>query len=360
VSVTTSAGPAAGHAGQAHLVHVDGRVVEDPHEADLTAAVAGQEPFWLDLPGVSHQQAGWLEHVFGLHPLVVEDAQQFGERPKLEQFPDYVAVVVYGAGADASLERLAQPAGAPGGASPEAVDASPLDPLSEVHCIVSTRYVITVHRGASPAITEAARRVSAGGALARGPAAVFYQVADALTDSLFPVVTELDDRLDALQAEIIRAPRSSQLTELNTYRSALIPLHKVLTSQEDVFANLASGRVRLPGAGDDQLPYFRDVHDHIKKLSDLADSFRALMGGAAAAYSSGVSNQLNVVMKQLAIISTVFLPLSFLTGFFGQNFGAMVGHIGSWQAFVIFGVGSEVLAAVLLGVLFWRRGWLKT
>jgi magnesium transporter len=306
--------------------------------------MAGQEPFWLDLPGVSHQQAGWLEHVFGLHPLVVEDAQQFGERPKLEQFPDYVAVVVYGAGADASLERLAQPAGAPGGASPEAVDASPLDPLSEVHCIVSTRYIITVHRGGSPAIS----------------AAVFYQVADALTDSLFPVVTELDDRLDALQAEIIRAPRSSQLTELNTYRSALIPLHKVLTSQEDVFANLASGRVRLPGAGDDQLPYFRDVHDHIKKLSDLADSFRALMGGAAAAYSSGVSNQLNVVMKQLAIISTVFLPLSFLTGFFGQNFGAMVGHIESWQAFVIFGVGSEVLAAVLLGVLFWRRGWLKT
>jgi magnesium transporter len=90
----------------------------------------------------------------------------------------------------------------------------------------------------------------------------------------------------------------------------------------------------------------------------MAESFRALIGGAAAAYSSGVSNQLNVVMKQLAVISTVFLPLTFLTGFFGQNFGALVGHIETWQEFVIYGVGSEVVALTLLFVLFWRRGWL--
>jgi magnesium transporter len=342
-------------------VHSDGHVVEDPGARDLTAAAAAdQEPFWLDLPSLSEQQAGWLEQIFRLHPLVVEDAQQFGERPKLEQFDDYIAVVVYGAGTDTSLDRLAQRAGIPGSSGTEAVDVSLPEALSEVHCIVSTRYIITVHRGDYPAITDAARRIGTSNALAAGPAAVFYQVADALTDSLFPVVIELDDRLDALQAEIIRAPRSSQLTELSTYRSALIPLRKVLTSQEDIFATLSSGKVRLPGARDDQLPYLRDVHDHIKKLSDQADSFRALIDGAAAAYSSVVSNQLNVVMKQLAVISTVFLPLSFLSGFFGQNFGALVGHIESWQAFVIFGVGSEVLAVVLLSVLFWRRGWLKT
>jgi magnesium transporter len=342
-------------------VYSDGRVVEDPRAGDLTtAAAADHEPFWLDLLGVSEQQAGWLKDIFRLHPLVVEDAQQFGERPKLEQFGDYIAVVVYGAGADASLDQLAQPADAPGGSGAKAVDVSSLDALGEVHCIVSTRYIITVHQGDYPAITDAARRVSTSNALAAGPAAVFYQVADALTDSLFPVLKELDDRLDTLQAEIISAPRNRQLTELSTYRSALIPLRKVLTSQEDIFATLSSGKVPVPGAGDEQLPYLRDIHDHIKKMSDLADSFRDLIAGAANAYSSVVSNQLNVVMKQLAVISTVFLPMSFLTGFFGQNFGVLVGHIGSWQAFVIFGVGSEVLAVVLLTVLFWRRGWLKT
>ena len=358
MSVTTSAGPAAGYSGKARLVHADGRVVDDPSEADQTAAASGREPFWLDLPAVSQQQAGWLEHIFGLHPLVVEDAQQFDERPKLDQFDDYIAVVVYGAGAQPSLDRLAQRADVPGDSGADAADVSPLDPLSEVHCIVSARYIITVHRGDCPGITDAAGRVHTNNSLAAGPAAVFYQVTDALTDSLFPLLTELDDRLDAIQAEIIRAPRSSQLTELSTYRSALIPLRRVLTSQEDVFATLSSGKVRVPGASDDLLPYLRDVHDHIKKLSDTADSFRDLIVGTAAAYSSGVSNQLNVVMKQLAIISTVFLPLTFLTGFFGQNFGALVGHIETWQEFVIYGVGSEVVALILLFVLFWRRGWL--
>jgi magnesium transporter len=164
-------------------VHSDGRVVEDPGARDLTAA-ADQEPFWLDLPGVSEQQAAWLEQIFGLHPLVVEDAQQSGERPKLEQFDNYIAVVVYGAGTGTSLDRLAQRAGIPGSSGTEAVDVNPPEALSEVHCIVSTRYIVTVHRGDYPAITDAAGRVSTHNSLAVGPAAVFYQVADALTDSL--------------------------------------------------------------------------------------------------------------------------------------------------------------------------------
>jgi magnesium transporter len=359
-TTTTSAGPAAGPAGKARLVRSDGRVVEDPGAAELTAAAGGQEPFWLDLTGVSPQQADWLQHVLGLHPLVVEDAQQFGEHPKLELFDDYIAVVIYGCGPDARLDRLRPSDGAPGRGGPEVVDVSSLDMLSEVHCIVSAQRIITVHRGDCPAMTDAAHRVSTSGALAAGPAAVFYQVADALTDSLFPLLGELDDRLDTIEAEIMRGPRGGQLAELGAYRSALIPLRKVLTPQEDIFATLASGKVRVPGAGDDQLPYLRDIHDHIKKLSDLADSFRDVIAGVASAYSSAVSNQLNVVMKQLAVISTVFLPLTFLTGFFGQNFGTLVGHINSWQSFLIFGVGTEVVAVALLYLLFWRRGWLRS
>jgi magnesium transporter len=89
------------------------------------------------------------------------------------------------------------------------------------------------------------------------------------------------------------------------------------------------------------------------------DSYRETIGATADAYSSVVSNQQNVVMKQLAVIATIFLPLTFLTGFFGQNFGALVGHIGSWTTFLIFGVGSELLAVILLYLLFRARGWLR-
>jgi magnesium transporter len=104
--------------------------------------------------------------------------------------------------------------------------------------------------------------------------------------------------------------------------------------------------------------YFRDLYDHMIRISDLVDSYRDLLSGSMDAYLSTVSNRLNAVMKQLTIIATVFLPLSFLTGFFGQNFGWMVQRLGSLYVFLILGVGTELLAAGALFWLFWRRGWL--
>ena len=91
--------------------------------------------------------------------------------------------------------------------------------------------------------------------------------------------------------------------------------------------------------------YFRDVYDHLIRVSDLVDSYRDLLSGALDTHLSTVSNRLNVVMKQLTIIATVFLPLSFLTGFFGQNFGWMIGRITSFSAFWAVGVGSQIVVA---------------
>jgi magnesium transporter len=344
--------------GKTRLVCADGSVQVDPSVDDLDAVLKETAPFWLDLHDLGTDLAGWLERALGVHPLVIEDAQQFGELPKVDVFDDYIAVVMYGPGRGASLEQLTPPGGA---ASAAPVDVSSLDALGEVHCIVSAHCVVTVHRGSCPAIEATTGRETITRALAdEGPAGVFHRIADALTDSFFPVLDELDDRLDVLQGEVIRAPRSSQLTELGTYRIMLTPLHKVLTPQTELFASLSSGKVRVPGGGSDQLPYLRDVYDHVKKLSDLTDSYRDLIAGTAGSYVSVVGNQQNIVMKQLAVISTIFLPLTFLTGFFGQNFGALVSHISGWTAFLVFGVGGELLAVALLFVLFRWRGWLRS
>jgi magnesium transporter len=355
MSLTDPANRTARPAAKARLVRSDGVVRLDPDLDELNALLDEPPPFWLDLRDVGADLAGWLEHRLGLHPLVVEDAQQFGELPKIEVFNDYIAVVLYGPGRGASLDRLMPPSGA----ADQAVDVTSLDSLGEVHCIVSSRCIVTVHRGNSPAIEATAGRTAIQQALNDGPAAVFYRIADALTDSFFPVIEELDGRLDALQAEVIRSPRSSQLTELGGYRIMLSPLHKVLLPQTDIFATLSSAKVRIPGGGDDQLPYLRDIYDHVKKLADLTDSYRDFIAGTAGAYTSVVSNQQNVVMKQLTVISTIFLPLTFLTGFFGQNFGALVGNIGSWPAFLVLGIGSEVVAVIVLFLIFRRRGWLR-
>ena len=102
-----------------------------------------------------------------------------------------------------------------------------------------------------------------------------------------------------------------------------------------MFASLMGGVADLPGMTEDDERYFRDIYDHLIRISDLIDTYRDLLTSSMDVYLSTVSNRMNVVMKQLTIIATIFLPLSWLTGFFGQNFGFLVRHIAGWEAFLV-------------------------
>jgi magnesium transporter len=178
-------------------------------------------------------------------------------------------------------------------------------------------------------------------------------------DSFFPVLAAFDDRIDALEDEILQLPTEAQLGQLFDMKRTLVSLRKVVTPQRDMFASLLAGVSALPGMTSEDERYFRDLYDHLIRISDLVDSYRDLLTGAMDTHISTVSNRLNVVMKQLAIIATVFLPLSFLTGFFGQNFALLTDHfLNRGWAFWVFGIGLQVAAVVGLMVLFRRRGWL--
>jgi magnesium transporter len=130
-----------------------------------------------------------------------------------------------------------------------------------------------------------------------------------------------------------------------------------VTPQRDAFASLMGGVAEIPGLARDDAHYFRDVYDHLIRISDLIDSYRDLLTGAMDVYLSTVSNRTNAVMKQLTIIATIFLPLTFVTGFFGQNFGWMVTKVDGWPTFVALGVGTEIVALLALVAFFRRRGW---
>ena len=138
----------------------------------------------------------------------------------------------------------------------------------------------------------------------------------------------------------------------------LVYARKIISPMRDATASLVAGMVVLPGTTPESDPYLRDLYDHLIRISDMIDSYRDLLSNGMDAYLSMVSNNLNVVMKQLAVIATIFLPLSFLTGFFGQNFGWLVSHLGGWPTFVILGIGSELLAVGGLFALFRKRGWI--
>ncbi len=270
--------------------------------------------------------------MFKFHPLAIEDSEQFGQRAKLDEYDDFVFVVVYGAAQDG-------------------------DRLVEVHCFYSERFLITVHRDDSPAFAEIRRRYQRREKKIEQPSLLLYRVVDGLVDSFFPVLAAFDDRIDELEDAIFREANDKQLQEIFQMKRLLVGLRKAVSPQRDTFARLMGGIAELPGFAEEDERYFRDVYDHLIRISDLIDSYRDLLTGAMDVYLSTVSNRLNSVMKQLTIIATVFLPLSWLTGFFGQNFGFMVRHISGWETLIGLGVGSELLVLAALLLFFKRRGW---
>jgi magnesium transporter len=286
--------------------------------------------FWLDLTDPTDEQVLALRRLFGFHPLALEDTITFGQRPKLDEYGDHDLLVYYGA-----LDRK----------------------LQEVHLYISGSYLVTVHRGPLPALEGERDRID--GIALTSEESLLYRVLDALTDSFFPLLSEIDDEIDELEELIVAEPTQECLQRLFVLRRELVTLRKVITPQRDIFARSIDRIASLPGLTVDERDYFRDVYDHLIRMSDLVDSYRDLLSGAMDLYLSTVGNRQNEVMKQLAIVGTIFLPLSFITGFFGQNFGWLVTHaLTGLDAFLAYGIGSLVVSCVVLLVFFWRRGWL--
>lgn len=290
--------------------------------------------FWLDLDGVDAEAHDLLLSVFHIHHLAVDDAQHFGQRPKLEDYDGFTYMVVHGASADQTS-------------------------TDEVHFIFADHFVVTVRRGPCQAMDDVRRRIAhrRPSDLESPQIALIYLIIDQLVDSFFPMLDRFDGQIDELEDAILVRPTDAQLGTLFAMKRSLITIRKVITPQRDMFASITSGVVELPGVSTDGQRYMRDVYDHLIRISDLVDGYRDLLSGVMDTHLSTVSNRLNVVMKQLTIIATVFLPLTFLTGFFGQNFSWLVQHImGGWP-FIIFGLGLEVVSAIGLLYLFRKRGW---
>ena len=226
-----------------------------------------------------------------------------------------------------------------------------------MHCFYSERCLVTVHRDDCPAFTEVRDRYEKRQAEAERPSLLLYRLIDALVDSFFPILAEFDDRIDQLEDAIFVRADDAQLQEIFGMKRLLVGLRKAVSPQRDTFASLSGGISELPGFTADDERYFRDVYDHLIRISDLIDSYRDLLTGAMDVYLSTVSNRLNDVMKKLTVIATIFLPLAWITGFFGQNFGFMVRHVGSWEAFVFLGLGSELAIILVMLYVFRRRGW---
>jgi magnesium transporter len=308
--------------------------------AGIEQAVAGGAFFWLSLdihdPGPDDDVTGLLTSTFHFHPVAVEAVERFGQRARIDDYDDFVHVITFGMAADGKG-------------------------VAEVHCFVTAKFIVTLHQGDCTALaTVCDRLASHHSAKASAPQVVIlYLIMDTLIDSFFPVLSDFDDAIDDLEGAILKNPTEEQLGTLFAMKRQIMTIRKVVTPQRDMISSLNSGVVEIPGMTDQGSAYYRNLYDHLIRISDMVDAYRDLIGGAMDTHLSMVSNRLNVVMKQLAIIATIFLPLGFLTGFFGQNFAWLSDHLQTgFGDFLFLGIGSEIVAILILVLLFKRRGWL--
>ncbi|MGO9877418.1 MAG: magnesium transporter CorA family protein [Acidimicrobiia bacterium] len=322
-----------------------GTLTQDGKATDATRqgieqAAAGGAFFWLDLdvhdPGPDDDVKALLINTFHFHPVAVDAADQFGQRPRIDDYDDFVHIVTFGMAGDGKN-------------------------VAEVHCFITDKFIVSIHQGDCPALATVRDRIGSHHSTEVVPAqvGVFYLTMDSLIDSFFPVLSDFDDAIDDLEGAILKNPTEEQLGTLFDMKRQIMTIRKVITPQRDMISSLNAGMVAIPGNTDQGAAYFRNLYDHLIRISDLVDAYRDLIGGAMDTHLSMVSNRLNVVMKQLAIIATIFLPLGFLTGFFGQNFAWPIAHLQvGFKYFLFLGIGSELVAIALLLMLFRRRGWL--
>jgi magnesium transporter len=310
------------------------RFLETIDRDAIAGLLRNDEYFWLDLTDPGPDDAAALGEIFGFHPLALEDLLKRGQRPKLEDFGDHMFLVYYGV------------------ADGQAGSAGDLQ-LEEVHAFLSGGYIVTAHQRPYAVLEEARDRLSSQEP--RSEQFVIYRLLDGLTDSFFPYLDRIDDRMEGLDEEIFEGPVPAQLQEITVLRRDLVALRRVVTPQRDLLARGIDDILEIPGLEADSRNYFRDVYDHAIRISDQIDSYRDLLTGSRDAYLSVVSNRLNQITKQLTVVATIFLPLSFIVGFFGQNFAWLVRNIDSATAFWGLGVGSLVLSVIAL-LLWFRRG----
>jgi magnesium transporter len=322
------------------LDHIDRGAIE--------GMLGRDEYFWLDLDAPGDADVATLDELFHWHPLAMEDLRKKGQRPKLEDYDEYMFLVYYGA---AAPEGGAPPA--PDVPVQEAPARGERVDLEEVHAFISGGYLVTVHDGDCAALDEVRERL--GQQKPTSEQFVVYRVLDALTDSFFPLLEDLEDRLEHLDEEIFSHPSPDHLQPLTELRRDLVMLGRVATPQRDLLARHIDDILEVPGLQPDSKDYFRDVYDHAIRISDQIDSFRDLLIGSRDAYLSVTSNRLNEISKQLTVVATIFLPLSFIVGFFGQNFGWMVRNISSEAEFWLIGGGSMVVSLLVL-IIWLRRG----
>jgi magnesium transporter len=315
------------------------------HEHGSTQVVDRVDPSWLkpeskiwvwvDLSNPTPDETRILSDVFHFHELAIEDALAEIHHPKVESYGEYLYLILHAIDFKAKEHTFR---------------------TQEVDFFLGAQYLVTMHSGTSRSIIRIDEICNRNDRiLGEGPAALMHRVIDAMVDNYRPEVDKLSDRLDALEKEVFQRPKTTLVRRILDYKRDIASLRRIVLPQRDAVGRLARREFHQIS---EALSYrFRDVHDHLVRLTDEALYFQDRISSLLEAHLSNVSNQLNNIMKVLTIISTIFMPLTVLTGMYGMN--VHLPHFPGgeelqfwWLVAVMFGVCGAMLA------FFRTRGWL--
>jgi magnesium transporter len=326
---------AGAHAPRSYWVDETGTVRRDLTIADLARVVhdvKGQ--LWVDIDVGNRYQVGLLEKVWAFHPLSIEDTLNPNSRVKVEEYPGYLFTVIRGV-------RLYE----------ETEDPYDLETYN-LCCYLGRNYVVTVHGGQSPAIAAVADRLLRNPELLRrGAARLMHAILDGAVDAFFPILDQIDEFLDKVEMRVFERFEQVVLRDIFAVRRLVVSLRRHLAPQREAF-NILTNRP-TPFIDPEVQLYFRDIYDHVLRISESLDAYRDLLSGTMESYLTQVSNRLGGITKGLAVIGTVSIPFVVVSGMWGMNF-ARIPLADSAHGFWWMMVAQLVIGLVLLLGLRWR------
>ena len=290
---------------------------------------------WVDLAGAMPEESTILADVFHFHPLAIEDALDTIHYPKIESYPGYLYLILHGIDFREEEHWFA---------------------TRDVDFFLGRNYLVTVHDGISRSIgTVKALCDKHHRILGEGPAVLMHRIIDLMVDNYRPEIESLETHMNQLEDQAILGVRTDLVRDILALKRDLASLRRVVIPQRDAVGRLA--RREFPMITDELTYRFRDVYDHLVRLADEATLLQDRVTGILDAHLSTISNRLNLVMKVLTVMSTIFLPMTVLTGMWGMNVPLPMFPGGEAMQFWWVAACMVVIAGAML-VVFRRNGWL--
>lgn len=290
---------------------------------------------WLDLTGgdIEKGYESLLTQVFGFHPLAVDDALNEVHVPKLDDWGGYLYLVFQDVEYRQAERELALP---------------------ELDVFLGEHYLVTYHLEPITAVDhtwEACQRDLRW--LQHGADHLLYHLLDDIANNYARVMNTIEDDLAQLEGAIFGHPSAALLETLFDYKQIALRLRKALAPQREVINKLSRDTYKMIGPKDRL--FYRDVYDHMLRLHDMSENMRDLAMSGLDIYLSVVNNRMNDIMKTLTIITTLFMPLSFLTGFFGMNFFQATMASTAWTGPAALTLALLTMIGVPLVMFWWMR-----